>query len=95
MTTIFVKVMELLNCSAIEVFVHAFDFFEVRITPDDLNNTFNACCKEVEGKTTLMTVPRGVMLYCIEAVTMNCMPLREDSQLPPLEIWGGEVRGEK
>ena len=95
MKTIFAKVMEMLKCEAIEVFVYAFDYYEVRITPDDLNNTFSACCKDVEGVKTLMTVPRGVMLYCVELVTGNCMPLNEKSTLPPIEIWGGEVKGEK
>lgn len=85
----------MLKCEAIEVFVYAFDYYEVRITPDDLNNLFNACCKEVEGVKTLITVPRGIALYCAELATGDIMPLNEKSELPPLEVWGGEVRGEK
>lgn len=95
MKEIFVQVMKRLNCEAIEVFVYAFDYYEVRITPDDLNNLFNACCKDVEGVKTLITVPRGVALYCAELMMGNIMPLNEKSELPEMEVWTGEVRGEK
>ena len=95
MKAIFEKVMEKFHCQAIDVFVQTYDYFEVRLTPDDLNNTFSACCKDVGGVRTLFTVPKGVMLYCVEVMTGHATMLEADSTIPPLETWTGEVRGEQ
>jgi len=78
-----VRAMHLLKVEPLAVFVQAFDFFEVRMSAEMINETFNACCKDTpEGRVVIM-MPRAVMLYCVEVLSGLAVPLG-DNQTPLL-----------
>ena len=79
------KVMKILGVQPMGVFVQAFDYFEMRMTADDLNNLFNACCKDTEEGRAIIMMPRAVWMYCTEVLSGVAVPLNEKSELPPLE----------
>jgi hypothetical protein len=92
----FVKALSILKVEPIIIFAQAFDYFEVRFTEDIINQTFGSCCvTNDKGQTLLVRVPLGVQLYLNEVLLGVARPLNEQSNLDSLEIWTGEVKGEK
>jgi hypothetical protein len=91
----FIKVLKILRCHPIQVFAQAFDYFEVRFTEGVINETFASCCDRDKDKTLLVRIPMGVQLYLNE-VLLGARPINDESiHFDGLDLWTGEVKGEK